>query len=111
MKLFFSKDSPPPPLTSSGGSVGGGGGSGPNEDLSGFWHHFNLREQSEILQILVLYYANSSEKVGFDDLKRIWKISHGHRFGKKAVKMTSEQSGNYVIIFSHYLYARTLIID
>ena len=49
--------------------MGGGGGSGPNEDLSGFWHHFNLREQSEILQILVLYYANSSEKVGFDDLK------------------------------------------
>ena len=68
------QDAPPPPMTSSGGGVVQTG-----DEFNGYWQHFNLREQSEILQLLVLYYANSAEKVGAEELKKLWKIANGHR--------------------------------
>ena len=52
------------------------------DDLVANWAHFNLREQSELLQILLLYFAHTSQKFGMSKVtKRIWQLAHDHKFG------------------------------
>ena len=96
-----SVDSPPSPLASSSGVSTDG------EDLRAHWQHFNLREQSEILQCLVLFYASSSEKVGMTELRRLWKIANAQKFGKKS-KQISDQTGQYPSVLLPWPWFETL---
>ena len=56
-------------------------GSNFSESMVKSWVHFNLREQSELLQLIILYYHCSNQSwQHLSDLKHIWDIAQSHKF-------------------------------
>ena len=52
-------------------------------ELSSPWSHFNLREQSELTQILLLYFEHTTDILSVEHFKRIWSLVTNHKFGSR----------------------------
>ena len=56
------------------------------------WRHFNLREQSELLQLLLLYFHQTREYLAGDWLI-LYNIFSGHNFGSSQLRPEEETEG------------------
>ena len=55
------------------------------------WAHFNLRQQCEVLQILLLYF-HQCEKIEGEDVLNLLKLFTSHRFGTKKIVENNDKN-------------------